>query len=179
MTTYRKLMDKPNGNDLAHFLFDPSATAKKIEEALTILKIPFETENPDPENLHFFFREKPENSQKISVQLFLTKGEEYRLNVATSVLFSSVHISALQKLRRDEMDSFLLDLHLWTLPREPWLHLDLDRENNYSNARYGVNCPLYTEEFSLGALERQMVKVTKMAELIRILIQKHLNRLAE
>ncbi len=159
------------------YKFDPNVLKKQLEEIFRTMNLTYKEENYKEEKdipVHFLFVTE---TTTFPLNIYLSKAEEFRLNIVAPIRFSPEHIQALRKLRNYELTNFLTELKMWVLPREVMFYLELDEENNFNNARYGINCPLYTDDFSIGAMERQITKASKMVDLINLIIQKHLNKL--
>jgi len=157
---------------------DPINLKGQVKEILDKMNIHYSEDNPDPENIHFYFRQLVEEvGSTIGVHIFLTKESNYRLDIVSSVSFSPIHVEALKKARPQEIQNMIHEIKLFYLPREGELDLDLAEDDNYEGAMFAVNNPVYVNEVTIGNLDRAMLKSEKMAQLIRMLIQKHLNKL--
>ena len=120
-----------------------------------------------------------ETGNSTGVNIFLTKDSNYRLDIVSSVSFSPIHIEALRKARPHEIQNMIQEINLFYLPRSGELLINLNEDLNFEGAMYAVNNPIYVGELTIGNLDRSMLKSIKMTELIRLLIQKHLNILTK
>ncbi len=71
------------------------------------------------------------------------------------------------------------EILMFFLPRDGEPNFRLDAENDFKDASYMTNYPVYDGELSLENFARAEFKSVKMEELIRLLIQKHLNKLSQ
>lgn len=159
---------------------DPIKLHDQVKEILDKMKVKYSEDNPDSENIHFYLRQIfEETGTRIGVNIFLTKESNYRLDVVSSVSFSPIHVEALRKAGPQEIHNMIHEINLFYLPREGELLINLAEKENYEGAMFAVNNPIYVNELTIGNLDRAMLKSVKMAELIRMLIQKHLNILTK
>jgi hypothetical protein len=154
---------------------DTAFPPEKIEEFCKKSKFSFETNDQNKDIFHYYYMITLTGGFDISVDLALRKEFEYRLEVISSIAFSPVHVEKLKNAREVEIQNMVKEIKMWILPRNGELSVYLNKQNNFQDAYFTVNNPIYEDEFIIKNFEKNIYKSINQTELIIMIINKHLS----